>query len=239
MRQICLDTETTGLSWKDGHRVIELGCCEIIDGLLTGNNLQIYFNPEREVDEEALKVHGISNEFLSDKPLFSDKADKIIEYLKDAQLVIHNAEFDMGFLNYELSLCGKPKLETFIHNPVIDTRELARENGFSSAVITLNKLYKDLVDESYKQNTDRELHGALLDAVMLAKVFIKLNSGQNEIFLETSARSEASDDLGFSSQNIDLSKLNLKLIKASEEEIAAHNDYIATLSKEIKKEINW
>lgn len=238
MRQVCLDTETTGLDYKSGHRIIELGCVELLDGKLTGNDLHIYFNPERDSDPDALRVHGLTTEFLSDKPLFADEADRIIEYLSGAQLIIHNAAFDMGFLNSEFSLSKKPLLDSFI-NGFIDSRNYARENGFASAVITLDKLYKDLVDESFDKSKDRKIHGALLDATMLAKVFIKLNSGQNDLFSEVQVEAKQEHGEAVTSGSVDLSKFDLKLVKLSEEEMKAHSEYIATLAAESKKEINW
>ena len=172
MRQIFLDTETTGLSADNGDRVIEIGCVELVNRKLTGNNRHFYLNPGRDSHEEALKVHGITSEFLKDKPKFEAVASDLLDYLKDAELVIHNAPFDLGFLNMELALIGQPTLKTIVAN-VIDTLVMAKEM-FPGKRNSLDAL----CDRLEVDNSGRALHGALLDAELLADVFINLTRGQ-------------------------------------------------------------
>ncbi|HQQ70505.1 MAG TPA: DNA polymerase III subunit epsilon, partial [Alicycliphilus sp.] len=157
-RQIVLDTETTGLSAQGGDRIIELGCVELLNRKLTGNNLHLYLNPERDSHEDALKVHGISNEFLRDKPKFAERAQDILEYLQGAELIIHNASFDVGFLNKELELVGLPSLATHVDS-ITDTLAMAKEM-FPGKRNSLDAL----CDRLEVDNSGRTLHGALLDA---------------------------------------------------------------------------
>jgi len=172
MRQIVLDTETTGLSAEGGDRIIELGCVELYARKLTGNNLHFYFNPDRDSHEDALRVHGISNEFLKDKPRFADLADEILAYLQDAEIIIHNAPFDVGFLNAELELLGKPAVTTFC-DAVTDTLKMARD-AYPGKRNSLDALCERLdIDNSH-----RNLHGALLDAELLAEVYLMMTRGQ-------------------------------------------------------------
>ena len=163
-RQIVLDTETTGLSAEGGDRIIELGCVELVGRKLTGNNLHFYFNPGRDSHEDALKVHGISNEFLRDKPKFAELADEILRYLEGAELIIHNAAFDVGFLNKELELLGKPPLRSFVAE-VTDTLAMAKQL-YPGKRNSLDAL----CDRLGVDNSSRTLHGALLDAELLADV---------------------------------------------------------------------
>ena len=178
MRQIVLDTETTGLSAENGDRIIEIGCVELLNRKLTGNNLHHYLNPERDSHEDALKVHGISNEFLRDKPKFGQIADALLDYLRDAELIIHNAPFDISFLNKELERLGRPPLTTFV-GPVIDSLVMAKEmfpgkrNGLDA-----------LCDRLGVDNSSRTLHGALLDAELLADVYINMTRGQNALVID-------------------------------------------------------
>lgn len=178
MRQIILDTETTGIGHESGHRIIEIGCIEMFDRELTGNYFHYYLNPQREVDEGAFKVHGISNEFLKDKPLFSEVVHEFMEYIDDAELVIHNAPFDLGFLNAELKRCKwKKRVEDQCH--IIDTLVLAREKhpGQRNSLDALCKRYA--ID-----NSNRKYHGALLDAEILAMVYLAMTGGQANLFAE-------------------------------------------------------
>lgn len=171
MREVVLDTETTGLSPKDGHRIIEIGCVELIDKQLTGNIFHQYIKPERMIDPGAERVHGISSEFLEDKPLFAAVMEEFIEYVSGATLVIHNAKFDMGFLNHELKMHKKVSLG----NEVIDTLEIARRK-YPGQRVNLDALCKKLgVD-----NSARDKHGALLDAEILAFVYLKMTEAEQE-----------------------------------------------------------
>ncbi|WP_369882138.1 DNA polymerase III subunit epsilon, partial [Acidovorax sp. HMWF018] len=156
-RQIVLDTETTGLSAEGGDRIIELGCVELLNRKLTGNNLHLYFNPGRDSHEDALKVHGISNEFLKDKPKFADVVDDILQYLQGAEIIIHNAAFDVGFLNKELELVGRPAFGTYVQS-VTDTLAMAKEM-YPGKRNSLDAL----CDRLGVDNSGRTLHGALLD----------------------------------------------------------------------------
>lgn len=184
MRYICLDTETTGSEYYEGHRVIELGCVEVIDGQCTGHNLQMYFNPERDSSPGAYRTHKISRQFLMDKPKFADCAEEFLKFIEGTILVIHHAAFDLGFLNNELRLCGKPSLKNYVVD-IIDTVVLGRKKfpkvEFPRQRYSLDALYKTLVNKNYNPKIQRNPHGALLDAQMLAEVYIALNMGQVEL----------------------------------------------------------
>jgi DNA polymerase-3 subunit epsilon len=168
-REIVLDTETTGLSPAMGDRIVEIGCIELLNHIPTGRNLHVYLNPERDMPEEAFRVHGLSNDFLRDKPLFRARADEFLEFIADATLVIHNAEFDIGFLNHELERMGRTRLT----NPVIDTVTVARERH-PGARVSLDALCKHYGID----NSKRVLHGALLDSEILADVYLELIGGR-------------------------------------------------------------
>ena len=178
MRQIILDTETTGLEPTQGHRIIEIGCVEMINRKLTGNHFHVYINPKREVDEGAIEVHGITNEYLSDKPLFGDVVDDFLEYVKGAELVIHNAPFDIGFLNSELKLLGGKHGAMSEYCTVLDTLVLARQMhpGQKNNLDALCRRY-------YIDNSQRDLHGALLDSEILAEVYLGMTGGQTDLTL--------------------------------------------------------
>ena len=186
MRQIVLDTETTGLEVSQGHRVIEIGCIELVNRRVTGNHWHYYFNPDREVDIGAFEVHGISNEFLQDKQRFAELADEFYRYVEGAELVIHNAPFDMGFLNRELSLLDAPPAPLEECCAVLDTLLLARQKhpGQKNNLDALCKRYD--ID-----NSQRSLHGALLDARILADVYLVMTGGQTSLGLEADHASEA------------------------------------------------
>ncbi len=178
-RQIILDTETTGLSWEKGNRVVEIGCVELVDRRPSGRVFQRYINPERAMEQGAEEVTGLTSEFLSDKPLFAAIVDDFIDFIRDGELVIHNAAFDVGFLNYELSLLGSDKGRLADYTVgVIDTLILARER-FPGQRNSLDALCRRLVVD----NTHRTLHGALLDAQLLADVYLGLTSGQGDLGL--------------------------------------------------------
>ena len=182
-REIVLDTETTGLSHATGDRVVEIGCVELLNHIPTGRNFHVYLNPERDVPDEAFRVHGLSTEFLRDKPLFAAEADNFLDFIGDATLVIHNAEFDIGFLNYELERLRKPRLA----NQVIDTVMVARQRH-PGARVSLDALCKHYGID----NSKRTLHGALLDSEILADVYLELIGGrQVTLSLGSDGRSEA------------------------------------------------
>lgn len=221
MRQIFLDTETTGLSADNGDRVIEIGCVELLNRKLTGNNKHFYLNPGRDSHEEALKVHGLTSEFLRDKPVFDAVADDLLAYLEGAEIIIHNAPFDMGFLNKELALLGRAPLREVVLS-VTDTLALAKEM-FPGKRNSLDALCGRLgVD-----NSGRTLHGALLDAELLADVYINMTRGQEALLID--AGSSHGDDPGV--PTIDLSVFKLPVLSANEQEMAAHEQVLAELDK--------
>ena len=178
MRQIVLDTETTGLSAEGGDRIIEIGCVELLARKLTGNNKHFYLNPERDSHEDALKVHGISNDFLRDKPKFAGVADELLEYVEGAEIIIHNAAFDVSFLNRELDLLGRPPFTTYV-GQVTDTLAMAKEI-YPGKRNSLDAL----CDRLGVDNSSRTLHGALLDAELLADVYINLTRGQDALLID-------------------------------------------------------
>lgn len=218
MRQIILDTETTGLSVEQGHRIIEIGCVELINRKLTGKHFHQYINPNREIDAGAQAVHGISTEFLQDKPLFSDIAKKFMDFVSDAELIIHNAPFDIGFLNFELSQAKQSWGVLTNYCRVIDTLVLARQLhvGQRNSLDALCKRYS--ID-----NSQREYHGALLDAHLLSRVYLAMTGGQATLFGDSE-----SDEIAASQQTSTIAtpvqQYNLKVIKATEDELTAHEE---------------
>lgn len=229
MRQIVLDTETTGLSAENGDRIIEIGCVELLNRKLTGNNLHHYLNPERDSHEDALKVHGISNEFLRDKPKFGQIADALLDYLRDAELIIHNAPFDISFLNKELERVGRPPLKTFV-GQVTDSLVMAKEmfpgkrNGLDA-----------LCDRLGVDNSGRTLHGALLDAELLADVYINLTRGQDALLMDLETTDSASGEV----EQMDLSRIDLPILRANEQEAQAHEAVLLDLDKACKGKTVW
>ena len=221
-RQIVLDTETTGLSAEGGDRIIELGCVELLNRKLTGNNLHLYFNPGRDSHEDALKVHGISNEFLKDKPKFADVVDDILQYLQGAEIIIHNAAFDVGFLNKELELVGRPAFSTHVES-VTDTLAMAKEM-YPGKRNSLDAL----CDRLGVDNSGRTLHGALLDAELLADVYINLTRGQDALLM---VDDEHAPGDGLQVAGIDLRLLSLPILRASEQEQREHADVLAQIDK--------
>ena len=181
MRQIFLDTETTGLSPESGDRILEIGCVEMLNRRLSGRNLHFYLNPERRSSEDAARIHGLSDEFLADKPLFASIAGELLDYLAGAEIIIHNASFDLGFLNEELRRIGRPKLQT-IAARITDSLLMARE-AFPGKSNSLDSLCKRLEVD----NTARSLHGALLDAGLLAEVYIRMTRGQESLVIDDPA----------------------------------------------------
>ena len=229
MRQIFLDTETTGLSADSGDRIVEIGCVELLNRRLTGNNKHFYLFSGRDSHEEAFKVHGISSEFLKDKPKFEAVADDLLTYLEGAELIIHNAPFDLGFLNMELALIGRPTLNKFIAS-ITDTLQMAKEM-FPGKRNSLDALCARLgVD-----NSGRTLHGALLDAELLADVYINLTRGQDALLIDVGSQSNA----GQSFVAVDLRNVTLPVLQASEHEIAAHDELLAQLDKASGNKTVW
>ena len=229
MRQIVLDTETTGLSAESGDRIIEIGCVEMVDRKLTGKNLHFYLNPGRDSHEDALKVHGISNEFLKDKPQFRAIADELMAYLEGAELIIHNAPFDLSFLNKELSLIGRAPVKDFVAG-VIDSLMMAKEL-FPGKRNSLDAL----CDRLDVDNSGRTLHGALLDAELLADVYINLTRGQNSLVMDEGPEPEPGEPI----QAIDLRSIELPLLTATDQECAAHESLLAGIDKASKGKTIW
>ncbi|QGW19887.1 DNA polymerase III subunit epsilon [Stutzerimonas degradans] len=229
MRSVVLDTETTGMPVTDGHRIIEIGCVEVIGRRLTGRHYHVYLQPDREVDEGAIAVHGITNEFLADKPRFRDVADEFFEFIRDAQLVIHNAAFDIGFINNEFALLGQQeRAEITDHCSVLDTLLMARERhpGQRNSLDALCKRYG--VD-----NSGRDLHGALLDAEILADVWLTMTGGQTNLSL---AGDGADSDNGGRAQPSPIRRLPADrqrtiVLRASDEEMVAHAARLAAIEK--------
>lgn len=228
-RQIVLDTETTGLSAEGGDRIIEIGCVELLNRKLTGNNLHFYLNPERDSHEDALKVHGISNEFLRDKPKFAEVAQEFLDYVQGAEIIIHNAAFDVGFLNKELELINSPPFATFV-GAVTDTLVMAKEM-FPGKRNSLNAL----CDRLGVDNSGRTLHGALLDAELLADVYINLTRGQDALLIDLGT--VEGEGLGHAS--VDLSQFALPVLHPNESELAAHGDVLAQIDKSSGGKTIW
>lgn len=224
MRQIVLDTETTGLEPEEGHRIIEIGCVELENRRLTGNTFHHYLQPDREIDAGAVEVHGITNEMLADKPRFGDIAADFIEFIRGAELVIHNAPFDVGFLNHELKLHGQfGAVHEFCS--VLDTLRLARDMhpGQKNSLDALCKRYD--ID-----NAHRDLHGALLDAEILADVYLAMTGGQTSLSLGgAAAPGTAAQEFGV--RRLGADRKPLKVIRASEHELAAHRARLAAIDK--------
>ena len=229
MRQIFLDTETTGLSPESGDRVIEIGCVEMLNRRLSGNNLHLYLNPQRPNHEDAFRIHGLSDEFLADKPLFGAVADELIEYLSGAEIIIHNASFDVGFLDAELKRAGRPKLDTHVDR-VTDSLMMAREM-FPGKSNSLDALCKRLEVD----NSNRALHGALLDAGLLAEVYIRMTRGQESLVIDIGE----SHGHAVTTRTIDFSQLALPVIEADEAELVAHEAVLAELDKASGGKTAW
>jgi DNA polymerase-3 subunit epsilon len=211
MRYIVLDTETTGLDPDDGHKIIEIGCIEIINRKVTDNTFHKYINPLREVDIEASKVHGLTASNLSDKPIFDDIYDEFLEYIADSPLIIHNAPFDIGFLKKEFGYLKRK--DNFINNEIIDSLKLARK------ISPGKKNTLDALCERYSvDNSDRNLHGALLDARILAYVYLKLTIGQNNF-------NNLSVEQGIQVDDVDTANKDFKVIKASKDDVILHESY--------------
>lgn len=232
MRQIFFDTETTGLEADKGDRIIEIGCVEMIDRQLTGNNLHLYINPERASHEDALKVHGLTEAFLSTKPKFAEIVDQLLAFLAGAELVIHNAPFDIGFVNAELKRLKRGVLTDHVAG-VRDTLLMAREL-FPGKANSLDALCRRLEVD----NTKRVLHGALLDAELLADVYIRLTRGQDALLMDDHGDGGGADSQG-SVEAVDLSRFQLPVLRASEAEMAAHAKLMVDLDKAAGGACQW
>lgn len=231
MRQVVLDTETTGMPASDGHRIIEIGCVEVIGRRLTGRHYHVYLQPDREVDEGAFQVHGISNEFLADKPRFGDVVAEFVEFVKGAELVIHNADFDVGFLNAEFERLNRakgtshPLVEDICG--VLDTLKMARERhpGQRNNLDALCKRYG--VD-----NSGRDLHGALLDAEILADVYLAMTGGQTSLSLANQGAEGGGDAASATAiRRLAAGRAPLPVVQASSAELEAHEQWLAKLDK--------
>lgn len=232
MRQIILDTETTGFYANhpdNPDRMVEIGCVELINRKLTGNNLHFYLNPGRDSDEGALRVHGLTTEFLSDKPRFEEIAQQLVDYVADAEIIIHNAPFDLAFLDMELARTGRLAFKEYTAE-VIDTLVMAKEM-FPGKRNSLDALCDRLeVDRS-----GRVLHGALLDAELLADVYINLTRGQDALLIDAGS----SEDTGHAAARIDLSGFDLPVLAANAQELAAHEEVLTQLDKSSGGKTVW
>ncbi len=231
-RQIVLDTETTGLEHRQGHRIIEIGCVELINRKLTGNNYHVYLNPDREIDQGAIEVHGITNEFLADKARFADIYEEMMNYLGGAELIIHNAAFDVGFLDAELekisgystrinSVCG-------VHDTLIQARKMFP--GQRNDLDSLCRRYEI-------NNSHRELHGALLDAEILADVYLAMTGGQTALSLEAS--SSAGQEGAGKYTSVDFSTLPLATVAPTAEELENHQAWLSRLNEKVDGDCVW
>lgn len=223
MRQIVLDTETTGLNAATGDRLIEIGCVELVNRRLTGRNLHFYINPERDIDAGAIAVHGLTVEFLADKPKFAEVVHEIREYVQDAELIIHNAAFDLGFLDMEFQRLGLPPFRKHVGS-VIDTLLEARQM-FPGKRNSLDALCERLG----VSNAHRTLHGALLDAELLAEVYLAMTRGQNSLVIDMMDASAGAGPAAVAAA--DLSALRLPVLEPSEDELAAHAALLKDLDK--------
>jgi len=223
-RQIFLDTETTGLSPESGDRVIEIGCVEMINRRLTGRHLHFYLNPQRPNHEDAVRIHGLTDEFLADKPLFSAVVDEFLDYVAGSELIIHNASFDIGFLNAELRRVNKGVMADHISG-VLDTLVMAREM-FPGKSNSLDALCKRLEVD----NTHRTLHGALMDAELLATVYINMTRGQDALLIDAGSEEEGSQ-AALDAAAVDLSQFALLVIEPSAEEAEAFDKALADIDK--------
>ncbi|VVE82796.1 DNA polymerase III subunit epsilon [Pandoraea sputorum] len=231
MRQLILDTETTGLNAKTGDRLLEIGCVELVNRRLTGNNLHFYINPERDSDPGALAVHGLTTEFLSDKPKFAEIAEQLREYCRDAEIIIHNAAFDLGFLDMEFGRLGWPPFMQHCSG-LIDTLLRAREM-FPGRRNSLDALCERLG----VNNAHRTLHGALLDAELLADVYLAMTRGQESLVIDDSEGDESND--GVPREKISLRQFDLPVILAASEEVESHDGVLNGIDKGMKGTCVW
>ncbi len=231
VRQVVLDTETTGLDWRAGHRVIEIGCVELLNRHLSGRHFHTFINPERDIDPGAEAVHGISAEFLEDKPTFKNKAQAFLDFIRDAELIIHNAPFDVGFLDYELGLQHLGTLKDY-HAGVIDTLRLAKEMNPGK------KASLDALCQRYEiDNKKRTFHGALLDAELLADVYLAMTRGQDSLSIAFE------EDVPTAAAQLEntapVSRSKICVLQATAEELAAHEAVLNDIAKANKGNCAW
>lgn len=229
MRYVVLDTETTGLEWREGHRIIEIGCVELIGRQVTEQHYHQYINPEREVDQGAYEVHGISNERLADEPVFKDIVWPFLDFVKGSTLIIHNASFDIGFLNAELERLNLGVMDDYVLG-VIDSLQMAREM-FPGKRNNLDAL----CDRLGVNNGHRTLHGALLDSEILGEVYLAMTRGQEALVIEAGSGNKKNDLF----ERIDLSGLSLPEVTVTEQDAQAHQRYLLGLDKESKGQCVW
>lgn len=222
MRQIFLDTETTGLDATAGDRIVEIGCIEMVGRRLTGRHLHLYFNPERPVHPEAVRVHGLTDEFLRDKPRFGEQVPQVLEFLQGAEVIIHNAAFDTGFLNEELRRLGQPTVQTLV-DKVTDSLAMAREM-FPGKSNSLDALCRRLEVD----NSNRAFHGALLDAGLLAEVYVRMTRGQDSLGIDSGSGAQ---DRHSDTPRLDLRQIVLPVVPASPTELLAHDHWLQELDK--------
>ncbi len=233
MRQIVLDTETTGLEPKEGHRIIEIGAVELVNRKITGNNYHQYIQPDREIDAGAMEVHGITPEFLADKPRFGEIASEFLAYIQGAELIIHNAPFDVGFINHEFAMLGPKWGRVEDHCQILDTLAMARNlhPGQKNSLDALCKRYNI-------NNAHRTLHGALLDSEILADVYLAMTGGQVSLSLSSHGGADESR-AGSEIRRIDSERPVLKVIKANDEELARHEDRLQAIDKASDGQCIW
>lgn len=230
MRQIVLDTETTGLEIRDGNRIIEIGAIELVNRQRTGRQLHLYINPERDIEPGALEVHGITREFLADKPCFGEICEQFLRFIDQSELIIHNADFDVGFLDHELTLLD-PTLPAIADRcQILDTLTMARQKhpGMRNSLDALCKRYD--VD-----NTRRELHGALLDSELLAEVYLMMTGGQTALSLEA-ARGDSPEE---SQETLDEVPVRLMVLRASASEVQAHEQRLEDIDQQADGGCLW
>ena len=235
VRQVVLDTETTGIDFKSGHRVIEIGCVEIINRKFTGSEYQTYLNPDRDIDEGAAKVHGLTLDFLQDKPRFIDIVDEFLEFIKDSELLIHNAEFDVGFLNNELKLIpGKNSLIDQMTEKIVDTLQIAREKhpGQRNSLDALVQRYE-------VGGYDREYHGALLDSKILGDVYLAMTGGQSNLLFEHKSKSSGTSPREKKKKVTNGKNNNSLLTKLSESEEKRNLEYLKKMQDETGTKPIW
>jgi DNA polymerase III subunit epsilon len=228
LRQIMLDTETTGLDPKNGDRVVEIGCVELVGRKLTGRKLHLYLNPEREVPLEAQRIHGLTDEFLADKPKFSEVAAEFADFVRDAELVIHNAAFDVGFLNAEFARINQGAIGALAAS-VVDTLKMARDMRPGKR----NSL-DALCSEYGIDNSNRQYHGALLDSELLAEVYLAMTRGQESLIMDLDQPSTRSATPG-----VPVVRPALRVVRASAEELAAHDQVLQEIAKASKGKCLW
>jgi DNA polymerase III subunit epsilon len=233
MRQIILDTETTGFYANHADRpdrMVEIGCVEMVNRKLTGNNLHFYLNPGRDSDEGALRVHGLTTEFLSDKPEFAEIAQQLVDYVRGAEIIIHNAPFDLSFLDMELARTGRPGFKTMVAG-VVDTLVMAKEM-FPGKRNNLDAL----CDRLEVDNSGRTLHGALLDAELLADVYINMTRGQDALLMDAAPTDTATGPVVVA---VDLRTIALSVLDANAQELSAHDEVLSQLDKSSNGKTVW